>query len=248
METIRRIIGAARGGLFRHIQPGRLLRAAMPEVFPVTAAAALLAAYGMPAGMGSLFGAGGSYALPVLGIAFLCAIWCAGMNIYPAFAGTVLGSLAGGRPQGAAAAVLILLCTFLQKKRKRLPEGMRYLYTAAVLTVLYPVFGTLTIQGAAGYSADGKLRTKGSLQSHCLRASPSWHSGNLSFSESARGRWLQLFSVCWRHIRRVLLRFRARLRLRSGGLWAAAGILFLLQCFAAAHCSAAVCVFSENGE
>ena len=28
---------------------------------------------------------------------------------------------------------------------------MRYLYTAAVLTVLYPVFGTLTIQGAAGY-------------------------------------------------------------------------------------------------
>ncbi len=151
METIRRIIGAARGGLFRHIQPGRLLRAAMPEVFPVTAAAALLAAYGMPAGMGSLFGAGGSYALPVLGIAFLCAIWCAGMNIYPAFAGTVLGSLAGGRPQGAAAAVLILLCTFLQKKKKRLPEGMRYLYTAAVLTVLYPVFGTLTIQGAAGY-------------------------------------------------------------------------------------------------
>ena len=97
METIRRIIGAARGGLFRHIQPGRLLRAAMPEVFPVTAAAALLAAYGMPAGMGSLFGAGGSYALPVLGIAFLCAIWCAGMNIYPAFAGTVLGSLAGVR-------------------------------------------------------------------------------------------------------------------------------------------------------
>ena len=151
METIRRIIGAARGGLFRHIQPGRLLRAAMPEVFPVTAAAALLAAYGMPAGMGSLFGAGGSYALPVLGIAFLCAIWCAGMNIYPAFAGTVLGSLAGGRPQGAAAAMLILLCTFLQKKKKRLPEGMRYLYTAAVLTVLYPVFGTLTIQGAAGY-------------------------------------------------------------------------------------------------
>lgn len=151
METIRRIIGAARGGLFRHIQPGRLLRAAMPEVFPVTAAAALLAAYGMPAGMGSLFGAGGSYALPVLGIAFLCAIWCAGMNIYPAFAGTVLGSFAGGRPQGAAAAVLILLCTFLQKKKKRLPEGMRYLYTAAVLTVLYPVFGTLTIQGAAGY-------------------------------------------------------------------------------------------------
>ena len=151
METIRRIIGAARGGLFRHIQPGRLLRAAMPEVFPVTAAAALLAAYGMPAGMGSLFGAGGSYALPVLGIAFLCAIWCAGMNIYPAFAGTVLGSLAGGRPQGAAAATLILLCTFLQKKKKRLPEGMRYLYTAAVLTVLYPVFGTLTIQGAAGY-------------------------------------------------------------------------------------------------
>ena len=122
METIRRIIGAARGGLLRHIQPGRLLRAAMPEVFPVTAAAALLAAYGMPAGMGSLFGAGGSYALPVLGIAFLCAIWCAGMNIYPAFAGTVLGSLAGGRPQGAAAAMLILLCTFLQKKRKRLPE------------------------------------------------------------------------------------------------------------------------------
>lgn len=151
METIRRIIGAARGGLFRHIQPGRLLRAAMPEVFPVTAAAALLAAYGMPAGMGSLFGAGGSYALPVLGIAFLCAIWCAGMNIYPAFAGTVLGSLAGGRPQGAAAAMLILLCTFLQKKKKRLPEGMRYLYTAAVLTVLYPVFGTLTIHGAAGY-------------------------------------------------------------------------------------------------
>lgn len=151
METIRRIIGAARGGLLRHIQPGRLLRAAMPEVFPVTAAAALLAAYGMPAGMGSLFGAGGSYALPVLGIAFLCAIWCAGMNIYPAFAGTVLGSLAGGRPQGAAAAMLILLCTFLQKKKKRLPEGMRYLYTAAVLTVLYPVFGTLTIQGAAGY-------------------------------------------------------------------------------------------------
>ena len=151
METIRRIIGAARGGLFRHIQPGRLLRAAMPEVFPVAAAAALLAAYGMPAGMGSLFGAGGSYALPVLGIAFLCAIWCAGMNIYPAFAGTVLGSLAGGRPQGAAAAMLILLCTFLQKKKKRLPEGMRYLYTAAVLTVLYPVFGTLTIQGAAGY-------------------------------------------------------------------------------------------------
>lgn len=151
METIRRIIGAARGGLFRHIQPGRLLRAAMPEVFPVTAAAALLAAYGMPAGMGSLFGVGGSYALPVLGIAFLCAIWCAGMNIYPAFAGTVLGSLAGGRPQGAAAAMLILLCTFLQKKKKRLPEGMRYLYTAAVLTVLYPVFGTLTIQGAAGY-------------------------------------------------------------------------------------------------
>ena len=151
METIRRIIGAARGGLFRHIQPGRLLRAVMPEVFPVTAAAALLAAYGMPAGMGSLFGAGGSYALPVLGIAFLCAIWCAGMNIYPAFAGTVLGSLAGGRPQGAAAAMLILLCTFLQKKKKRLPEGMRYLYTAAVLTVLYPVFGTLTIQGAAGY-------------------------------------------------------------------------------------------------
>lgn len=151
METIRRIIGAARGGLFRHIQPGRLLRAAMPEVFPVTAAAALLAAYGMPAGMGSLFGAGGSYALPVLGIAFLCAIWCAGMNIYPAFAGTVLGSLAGGRPQGAAAAMLILLCTFLQKKKKRLPVGMRYLYTAAVLTVLYPVFGTLTIQGAAGY-------------------------------------------------------------------------------------------------
>ena len=90
METIRRIIGAARGGLLRHIQPGRLLRAAMPEVFPVTAAAALLAAYGMPAGMGSLFGAGGSYALPVLGIAFLCAIWCAGMNIYPAFAGMVL--------------------------------------------------------------------------------------------------------------------------------------------------------------
>ena len=41
METIRRIIGAARGGLFRHIQPGRLLRAAMPEVFPVTAATAL---------------------------------------------------------------------------------------------------------------------------------------------------------------------------------------------------------------
>ena len=151
METIRRFIGAARGGLFRHIQPGRLLRAAMPEVFPVAAAAALLAAYGMPAGMGSLFGAGGSYALPVLGIAFLCAIWCAGMNIYPAFAGTVLGSLAGGRPQGAAAAMLILLCTFLQKKKKRLPEGMRYLYTAAVLTVLYPVFGTLTIQGAAGY-------------------------------------------------------------------------------------------------
>ena len=151
METIRRIIGAARGGLFRHIQPGRLLRVAMPEVFPVTAAAALLAAYGMPAGMGSLFGAGGSYALPVLGIAFLCAIWCAGMNIYPAFAGTVLGSLAGGRPQGAAAAMLILLCTFLQKKKKRLPVGMRYLYTAAVLTVLYPVFGTLTIQGAAGY-------------------------------------------------------------------------------------------------
>lgn len=151
METIRRIIGAARGGLFRHIQPGRLLRAAMPEVFPVTAAAALLAAYGMPAGMGSLFGVGGSYALPVLGIAFLCAIWCAGMNIYPAFAGTVLGSFAGGRPQGAAAAMLILLCTFLQKKKKRLPEGMRYLYTAAVLTVLYPVFGTLTIQGAAGY-------------------------------------------------------------------------------------------------
>lgn len=151
METIRRIIGAARGGLLRHIQPGRLLRAAMPEVFPVTAAAALLAAYGMPAGMGSLFGAGGSYALPVLGIAFLCAIWCAGMNIYPAFAGTVLGSFAGGRPQGAAAAMLILLCTFLQKKKKRLPEGMRYLYTAAVLTVLYPVFGTLTIQGAAGY-------------------------------------------------------------------------------------------------
>lgn len=151
METIRRIIGAARGGLFRHIQPGRLLRAAMPEVFPVAAAAALLAAYGMPAGMGSLFGAGGSYALPVLGIAFLCAIWCAGMNIYPAFAGTVLGSLAGGRPQGAAAAMLILLCTFLQKKKKRLPVGMRYLYTAAVLTVLYPVFGTLTIQGAAGY-------------------------------------------------------------------------------------------------
>lgn len=91
METIRRIIGAARGGLLRHIQPGRLLRAAMPEVFPVTAAAALLAAYGMPAGMGSLFGAGGSYALPVLGIAFLCAIWCAGMNIYPAFAGTGSG-------------------------------------------------------------------------------------------------------------------------------------------------------------
>ena len=151
METIRRIIGAARGGLLRHIQPGRLLRAAMPEVFPVTAAAALLAAYGMPAGMGSLFGAGGSYALPVLGIAFLCATWCAGMNIYPAFAGTVLGSLASGRPQGAAAAMLILLCTFLQKKKKRLPEGMRYLYTAAVLTVLYPVFGTLTIQGAAGY-------------------------------------------------------------------------------------------------
>lgn len=117
METIRRIIGAARGGLFRHIQPGRLLRAAMPEVFPVTAAAALLAAYGMPAGMGSLFGAGGSYALPVLGIAFLCAIWCAGMNIYPAFAGTVLGSLAGGRPQGAAAAMLILLCTFCKRKR-----------------------------------------------------------------------------------------------------------------------------------
>lgn len=51
METIRRIIGAARGGLLRHIQPGRLLRAAMPEVFPVAAAAALLAAYGMPAGM-----------------------------------------------------------------------------------------------------------------------------------------------------------------------------------------------------
>ena len=127
METIRRIIGAARGGLLRHIQPGRLLRAAMPEVFPVAAAAALLAAYGMPAGMGSLFGAGGSYALPVLGIAFLCAIWCAGMNIYPAFAGTVLGSLAGGRPQGAAAAMLILLCTFLQKKKKRLPVGMRYL-------------------------------------------------------------------------------------------------------------------------
>lgn len=116
METIRRIIGAARGGLLRHIQPGRLLRAAMPEVFPVAAAAALLAAYGMPAGMGSLFGAGGSYALPVLGIAFLCAIWCAGMNIYPAFAGTVLGSLAGGRPQGAAAAMLILLCTFCKRK------------------------------------------------------------------------------------------------------------------------------------
>lgn len=126
METIRRIIGAARGGLLRHIQPGRLLRAAMPEVFPVTAAAALLAAYGMPAGMGSLFGAGGSYALPVLGIAFLCAIWCAGMNIYPAFAGTVLGSLAGGRPQGAAAAMLILLCTFLQ--RKETPSGRNEIF------------------------------------------------------------------------------------------------------------------------
>lgn len=126
METIRRIIGAARGGLFRHIQPGRLLRAAMPEVFPVAAAAALLAAYGMPAGMGSLFGAGGSYALPVLGIAFLCAIWCAGMNIYPAFAGTVLGSLAGGRPQGAAAAMLILLCTFC--KEKETPSGRNEIF------------------------------------------------------------------------------------------------------------------------
>lgn len=170
METIRRIIGAARGGLFRHIQPGRLLRAAMPEVFPVAAAAALLAAYGMPAGMGSLFGAGGSYALPVLGIAFLCAIWCAGMNIYPAFAGTVLGSLAGGRPQGAAAAMLILLCTFLQKKKKRLPEGMRYLYTAAVLTVLYPVFGTLTIQGAGGvFRGHMRFRCGGGSDAACAR-------------------------------------------------------------------------------
>lgn len=272
METIRRIIGAARGGLFRHIQPGRLLRAAMPEVFPVTAAAALLAAYGMPAGMGSLFGAGGSYALPVLGIAFLCAIWCAGMNIYPAFAGTVLGSLAGGRPQGAAAAMLILLCTFLQKKKKRLPVGMRYLYTAAVLTVLYPVFGTLTIQGAAGYFGGICVSVAAAvLMRHALGGIESilgrrevtderivtiallagvavMAFGKFELFGISPGRWLQLFSVCWQHIRRVLRRFRARLRLRSGGLWAAAGILFLLQCFAAAHCSAAVCVFSENGE
>lgn len=127
METIRRIIGAARGGLLRHIQPAGCSGQRCREVFPVTAAAALLAAYGMPAGMGSLFGAGGSYALPVLGIAFLCAIWCAGMNIYPAFAGTVLGSLAGGRPQGAAAAMLILLCTFFAKE-KETPSGRNEIF------------------------------------------------------------------------------------------------------------------------
>ena len=124
METIRRIIGAARGGLLRHIQPGRLLRAAMPEVFPVTAAAALLAAYGMPAGMGSLFGAGGSYALPVLGIAFLCARWCAGMNIYPAFAGTGSGQSrsAGVRKAPAAAKnAYPALHIFAKEKEKRLP-------------------------------------------------------------------------------------------------------------------------------
>jgi len=125
METIRRIIGAARGGLFRHIQPGRLLRAAMPEVFPVTAAAALLAAYGMPAGMGSLFGVGGSYALPVLGIAFLCAIWCAGMNIYPAFAGTVLGSFAGGRPRGCGDAYPAL---HIFAKEKETPSGRNEIF------------------------------------------------------------------------------------------------------------------------
>ena len=35
---------------------------------------------------------------------------------------------------------------------------------------------------------------------------------------------------------------------KAESLNADTGFPFLLQCFAAAHCSAAVCVFSENGE
>lgn len=147
METIKRILGAAGCGTLRGVRPIKLLRAVTPELLSI-AAAVLLAAYRLPESVQMLFAAGG---WPLLGIAFLCAVQCAGMNFYPVLAGTVVGSLASGRVSGAAAAVLMTLCSILQKKKKRRREVSGYLHMAAVLTALYPVFGKLTIQCAVSY-------------------------------------------------------------------------------------------------
>lgn len=89
--------------------------------------------------------------LAPLGIAFLTAAWCSSLNPYFAFAGVAAGSLIAGSFAQAVSSGLIMAVIFFTMNRFKLHRAYRYLIMAAAMLAAYPVFGELTLEGAASY-------------------------------------------------------------------------------------------------
>lgn len=133
METIRRFADKTR------LIAGRI--AAAGVVFRLLPFAAGLLFGGFR--LGDLPGVGsfGGFILPAAGLAFLCALWCAGMTdaVLPAALGVIAGSLLSGQYVGAVSAALYAFAAIYMKDRPRLILLYRIALLLGTMLVMLPL-------------------------------------------------------------------------------------------------------------
>lgn len=127
----------------------------------------------LAAGLLSLFGVETeAMTFAPFGAAFTGAAWCAGFNPLFAAAGAIAGNLGAAHfSQAAQCAVYYALALIVTRKRGRVAAVYRLLLLAASQLLCYPVFGTLTLPGAAAFMGEICVSSLAAVMSaHALRA------------------------------------------------------------------------------
>lgn len=85
------------------------------------------------------------------GIACITAAWCSALNPYFAFGGMAIGCLLSGGYLQAAQGLALAAVILITNNRTSFAPVYKYLISAGVTLVFYPVCGILSLPGLAGY-------------------------------------------------------------------------------------------------
>ncbi len=106
------------------------------------------------------------------GTACIAAAWCAGLNPLFAAVGALVGSLASAHfAQAAQCAIYYALALWITRSRGGIARVYRLLLLSAAQLIAYPLFGSLTLAGAASFMGEMCVSSLGAVMTaHAFRA------------------------------------------------------------------------------